>query len=140
VQHVITIIFLLFSYSIEAVPVKDNILFAFEKCKELGIDLDKGQLKESISSSFDMVCHKISNSDLEFNCDYFETGSSRKLTSESFKGGSDLGIAELKSKSGKRLKFLIGKQFASFESSLDHKVCVGIYLFEQDALKKKTTR
>ena len=120
--------------------MRDNILFAFEKCKELGIDLDKGQLKESKSSSFDMVCHKISNLELEFNCDYFETGSRLKLSSESFIGGSDLGIAELKSKSGKRLKFLIGKQFASYESSLDHKVCIGIYLFEQDALKKKTLR
>ena len=139
-QKITILFFLLFSLPLRAVPLRDNILFAFEKCKELGIDLDKGQLKESISSSFDMVCHKISNSELEFNCDYFETGSRLKLRSESFIGGSDLGIAELKSKSGKRLKFLIGKPFASYESSIDHKVCIGIYLFEQDALKKKTLR
>jgi len=140
VQKIAIVFFLLFSLPIHAVPIKDNILFAFEKCKELGIDLDKGQLKESLTSTFDMVCKKTPPSDSDFICDYFETGSQHKLSTEAFSGGSELGIADLKSKAGKRIKFLIGKQFASYESSIDHKVCIGIYLFEQDALKKKTTR
>jgi hypothetical protein len=140
VQKIIISFLILISLPLQAVSVKDNILFAFEKCKELGIDLDKGQLKESIASSFDLVCKKNTKSETEFNCDYFETGSSHKLSSESFFGGSDLGIAEFKSKAGKSLKFLIGKQFASFDSPSERKVCVGIYLFEQDALKKKTLR
>jgi hypothetical protein len=130
----------IFSFSSHAASIRDNILFAFDKCKELVADLEKGQLKESLQSSFDLVCKKNKKNDLDFECDSFETGSETKLTSESFSGGSDLGVAELKSKSGKKLKFLIGKSFASFESPSDYKVCVGIYLFEQDALKKKTPR
>lgn len=133
------LIFIL-SFPSYAAPIRDNILFAFDKCKELAADLEKGQLKESLQSSFDLVCKKKVKNDLDFDCEYFETGSQTKLLSESFSGGSDLGVAELKSKSGKMLKFLIGKSFASFESPSDYKICVGIYLFEQDALKKKTPR
>jgi hypothetical protein len=135
----LSFIFIL-SFSSHAAPIRDNILFAFDKCKELAADLEKGHLKESLQSSFDLVCKKNKNNDIDFDCEYFETGSQTKLTSESFTGGSDLGVAELKSKTGKKLRFLIGKTFASFESPSDYKICVGIYLFEQDALKKKTPR
>jgi chromosome condensin MukBEF MukE localization factor len=120
-----------------AVPLKDNVLFGFERCKSLGVDLEKGQLKESVSSSFDMVCRK--KDETQMNCDYFETGSSKKISEGVFSGGSDLGVAELKDKEGRKLRFLIGKNYASFESGPEQKVCVGIYLFEQDAIKKSKT-
>ncbi len=133
----IKLIFFLFSISVASanVPLRDNILFGFEKCKALSVDLENGQLKEAFSSSFDLHCKKKSN--LEFSCNYFETGSSKVLKTEEFSGGSDLGVAELKNQAGNKIRFLIGKSYASFESVTDHKVCIGIYLFEQDALKKK---
>lgn len=121
-----------------AVPLKDNILFGFEKCKSLSVDLEKGQLKEAVSSSFDVHCKK--KGDMEFTCDFFATGSSKKISQEDFSGGSELGVAELKDKNNRKIRFLIGKNFASYESGPEQKVCIGIYLFEQDALKKKTTR
>lgn len=118
------------------VALKDNLLFAFDKCKSLSIDVEKGQLKESPELAFDLHCKKIG--EREFNCDYFEPSSNKKQKEEAFTGESDLGVAELKNSSGKRIKFLIGKNFASFESGLELKGCVGIYLFEQEALKKKS--
>lgn len=117
-----------------AIPIKDNVLFGFEKCKSLSVDLGKGLLKESVSSSFDVHCRK--KEGLDFACDFFETGSTKKISEEIFSGGSDLGVAELKDKDHRKIKFLIGKNFASFESGSEQKVCIGIYLFEQDALKK----
>lgn len=117
-----------------AVPLKDNVLFGFDKCKALSVDLNKGQLTEAVASSFDMVC-KIKTGP-ELNCDYFETGSSKKIATGVFTGGSELGEAELKDKEGRKIRFLIGKNFASFESGPEQKVCIGIYLFEQDAIKK----
>lgn len=116
------------------VPFKDNLLFGFEKCKSLSVDLKKGLLKEAISPSFDMVCKRKEGNEL--NCEYFETGSSTKISSGVFRGGSELGEAELKDNEGRIIKFLIGKNFASFESGPEQKVCIGIYLFEQDAIKK----
>lgn len=117
-----------------AVPLKDNILLGFDKCKSLSVDLNKGQLTEAVATSFDMICKIKTGSEL--NCDYFETGSSKKISTAVFTGGSELGEAELKDKEGRKIRFLIGKNFASFESGPEQKVCIGIYLFEQDAIKK----
>lgn len=119
------------------VALKDNLLFAFEKCKSLSVDLHKGQLKEAVVSSFDLHCRKSSDKDLELKCEFFETGSQKKSEEVVFSGGSELGEGELKDKKGRTIKFLIGKGFASFEDPSAHKVCVGIFLFEKEALKKK---
>ena len=133
------ILTLLFSFTASAaVPIKDGILFGFEKCKSLAVDLHKGQLKEEVTSSFDLHCKK--QGDLEFKCSYFDPGSSKVSKTEVFSGGSDLGVADLQSVGGSRLRFLIGKSFASFASGPEQKVCAGIYLFEQDALKRKNIR
>lgn len=120
------------------VALKDNILFAFEKCKSLSVDLHKGQLKEAVVSSFDLHCLKVPDKPLDMKCIFFETGSQKKSSEAMFKGGSDLGEALLKDKEGRKIKFLIGKGFASFESPSEQKVCIGIYLFEHDALKRKS--
>ena len=121
------------------VPLSDNLLFAFERCKELTVDLEKGLLKESSSPSFDLYCSKSKNTKSEFACSYFDTGSNKKIKLERFEGGSDLGIAELTSKEGIKIKFLIGKKFASYAAAAEQKVCAGIFIFEQDALKQKAS-
>ena len=131
------------SSSLLAAPVvafKDNILLAFEKCKTLSVELSKGQLIEARADSFDLVCRKNAGNQYEFMCDYFDTGSSKKISEEKFAGGSNLGSAELKSPRGTKIRFLIGKGFASYEAPEDFKVCLGFYLFEQDALKKRAMR
>lgn len=134
-------IFFLLTGPISAKPVslKDNILFAFEKCKSLSVDLEKGQLKESIASSFDLHCRKSDLGTLEFRCTFFDTGSDKKTNEIAFTGGSELGIAELQDGSGRIIKFLIGKKFASYESASEQKVCAGIFIFEQDALKQQAS-
>jgi hypothetical protein len=121
-----------------SVPIKDNLLFGFEKCKSLSVDLEKGQLKENVSSSFDVHCKKNKNNGLAFNCDFFETGSDKKFLTKEFTGGSDLGIAELKTNSGEVIEFLIGKKYSSFKSNKDLRACVGIFLFESEAIKKRS--
>lgn len=126
----------LISASIAGVPIRDNLLFAFDKCKSLSVDVEKGQLKEVPELGFDLHCKK--TGEKEFKCEYFEPSSSKKQKDENFTGESDLGIAELKNTSGTKIKFLIGKNFASFESASELKACIGIYLFEQEALKKKS--
>gem|GEM_PF-1955736 len=132
---------LIFSFGISAKPVslKDNVLFGFEKCKSLSVDLEKGQLKEAISSSFDLHCRKQNPESLEFKCTYFDTGSDKKVNEIAFTGGSNLGAAVLKDNEGRIIKFLIGKKFASYESQSEHKVCAGIFIFEQDALKQRAS-
>lgn len=131
-------VFLLFplSNALGGVPLKDNVLFAFEKCKMLSASVEEGKLKETSESAFDLHCKK--SGEREFKCDYFEPSSNKKLNTETFAGDSDLGVAELKSSDGKKIKFLIGKNFATFSSGPELKACVGIYIFEQEALKKKT--
>lgn len=120
-----------------AVPLKDNVLFAFEKCKSLSVDLEKGQLKETaVAPPFDLHCAKVKDEPNALKCFYFDPGSDKKLSEETFTGGSELGAAELKDKAGTKIRFLIGKNYASYENPVDHKVCVGIYLFEQEAIKK----
>ena len=119
------------------VPLKDNFLVAFERCKALSVDLEKGQLREAVVSSLDLHCMKVPGEPLQMKCDFFENQASKKTTESLFTGGSELGVASFADKQGNRIKFLIGKGFASFESSEENKVCAGIYLFEKDALKKK---
>lgn len=132
----VNLILLFLSFSVfSAVPLKDNILFGFEKCKALSVDLEKGQLKESVTSSFDVHCRK--KDALELDCIFYETGSSKKISQEKFSGGSDLGVGELKDKEGRKIRFLIGKNYASFESGPEQKVCIGIFIFEKEALKAK---
>lgn len=133
----IKVILLLFPVlAFSAVPLRDNVLFGFEKCKSLSVDLEKGQLKEAVSSSFDLHCKK--KEALTMSCDFFETGSSKKIEEHTFTGGSDLGVAELVDGKGRKIRFLIGKNYASYESGPEQKVCIGIYLFEKDALKAKS--
>jgi hypothetical protein len=122
------------------VSIKDNVLLAFEKCKSLSVNLEKGQLIEGRSPSFDLVCKKINGSETDFSCEFFEAGSSKKYSEEKFTGGSNLGVAELRSSSGAKVRFLFGKSFASFESPADFKACLGFYLFEKDALKEQSRR
>lgn len=137
IQAVYFTLLLFITHSTQAgVPLRDNILFAFEKCKTLNLDVEKGQLKETIEPSFDLHCKK--SNEREFKCDYFGASSNKKEKEETFSGDSDLGVAELKSTAGKKIKFLIGKNYATYESGPELKACVGIYLFEQDALKKKS--
>lgn len=127
------------SWAANSIPIKDNLLFAFEKCKSLSVNLEKGQLNEISISSFDLHCRKSPEKSLEFKCDYFDAGSNKKVGQEVFNGGSNLGEAELISKDDKKIKFLIGKGFASYESGSEHKVCAGIFIFEQDALKQQSS-
>lgn len=120
-----------------AMPLQDNLLFAFDRCKILSVDLKSGKWQESYSNSFDIHCRKSSDNKNKMNCDFFATDSSNKISQEIYKGGSELGAAELLGPEGKKITFLLGHKFASFESPSEKKVCVGIYLFEQEALKKK---
>ncbi|MFP5386230.1 MAG: hypothetical protein ACLGHN_09135 [Bacteriovoracia bacterium] len=119
------------------VPLKDNFLVAFEKCKSLSVNLERGQLKEAVVSSFDLHCMKVSGEPFQMKCEFFENQTDKKTEESLFTGGSELGVAAFSDKQGRKIKFLIGKQFASFESPEENKVCAGIYLFEKDALKKK---
>ncbi len=118
-------------------PVQDNILFAFDRCKSLSVDLKTGNWQEKFAPSFDIHCRKSADEKLQFVCDFFATDSSKKIVQEFYKGGSDLGAAELTGPERKTIKFLLGHKYASFESPSEKKTCAGIYLFEQEALKKK---
>lgn len=133
------IIFSFSSFAADVVPLKDNILFAFERCKTLAVNLEKGQLAETVTSSFDLHCKQNVSSPLEFSCDTFDTGSNKKLSQAVFTGGSNLGKAELNDKAGRKIEFLIGKGFASYQSGPEQKVCAGIFIFERDALKQKSS-
>jgi hypothetical protein len=134
-------ILLLLSTSVWAtVPLKDNLLFAFEKCKSISVDLHKGQLKEAVVSSFDAHCIRDDKKPLNFKCNFFDTGDDKITSTEVFKGGSDLGVGELKSDKGSKIKFVIGKGFASFEAGEEQKACAGIFLFEKEALEKASKK
>lgn len=122
----------------KAVALKDNILFAFEKCKSLSVDLHKGQLKEAVVSSFDVHCRQIPDKPLEQRCGFFEPGSQKESSHSTFTGGSELGEGKLEDQKGRIIRFLIGKGYASFEDPSQHKACIGIFIFEKEALKKKS--
>ena len=136
-MRIFCLILIFISSAYAAVPLTDNVLFAFEKCKSLSVDLEKGQLKEAVTTSFDVRCEKDSDKKNDLVCSFHDTGSSKPLSKETFTGGSDLGVAELKDKEGRKIKFLIGKQYASYESGPEQKVCAGIFIFEKEALKRK---
>jgi len=118
-------------------PIQDNILFAFDRCKVISVDLKSGKWQESFDSSFDIHCRKSTDEKKQMICDFFATDSSKKISQENYKGGSELGAAELLGPEGKKITFLLGHKYASFESPSEKKICAGIYLFEQEALKKK---
>lgn len=123
------------------VPLSDNVVFAFEKCKTLSVDLDKGLLVESLSPSFDLHCKKRSDSmnSNEFLCDMFREGSNKKNEQIRFTGGSELGRAQLKSDDGMTINFLVGKKYASFSNQSEHQpqMCAGFFLFEKELMQKK---
>lgn len=132
------LLLLVLSFDVVAVPIKDNVLFAFEKCKTLVVDLEKGQLKEVLLPPFDVHCKKNSNSkSTEFNCIFYNPENNQKIKEEIFSGNSELGLAELRKSNEEKINFLIGRKFASFDSLKDHTVCIGFYLFEEEALKQK---
>lgn len=135
--------FIIFSFMnslfASVVPLPDNVLFGFEKCKSLTVDLENGRLIEAVASPLDLHCQKTKADKLEFKCTSFDFGSNKKSGEDIYTGGSDLGVAELSSKNGKKIKFLIGKSYASYESISEKKVCAGIFIFEQAALKKKAS-
>lgn len=118
-------------------PVQDNILFAFDRCKTFSVDLKTGKWLESFTTPFDIHCRKSSEDKLQLTCDFFATDSSKKLSQDIYTGGTELGAADLSGPNGKKIRFLLGYKFASFESPSEKKICTGIYLFEQEALKKK---
>jgi hypothetical protein len=128
------VFFLSFNIMAKPLPLKENLLFGFERCKALSVDLEKGQLKEELSNTFDVICRN--KGEFQFSCEFYETGSSKKISEEVFTGGSELGIGELKSSVGQKITFLLGKPFASFQSTIEQKVCVGVFFFEREALKK----
>jgi hypothetical protein len=125
----------------KVVPLSDNVVFAFEKCKTLSVDLEKGLLVESLSPSFDLHCKKISDSinSNGFLCDLFREGSNIKNEQIKFTGGSELGWAQLKSDSGMMINFLVGKKYASFsnQSEYQSQMCAGFFLFEKELMQKK---
>lgn len=136
-MRILSLLLLFITPAFAGVPLTDNILLAFEKCKALSVDLEKGQLKEGPAAAFDVRCEKVPDTKEELLCSFYDPGSNKALSKETFTGSSDLGVAEIKDKTGKKMKFLIGKSFASYESGPEQKVCIGIYIFEKDALKRK---
>ncbi len=138
-MFILNLLVLLSLPTFAAVPLKDNILFAFEHCKTLAVNLEKGQLAETVASSFDLHCKQTDGTSLEFTCSMFDAGSNKKLSESIFTGGSNLGKAELNDKAGRKLQFLIGKGFASYQSGPEQRVCAGIFIFERDALKQKSS-
>jgi hypothetical protein len=129
------------------VPVKDNILFAFEKCKSLSVDLNTGLLKENNEKAFDIHCKMKSSDEMEFTCDFFDPGSDQKQSVELLRGGKDKNnVGTLRNAYGTFLRLYFEKSSAQYETSIisddgrsyGKKVCSGIYILEKEALKKKT--
>lgn len=126
-------------------PFSDNILFAFDKCRSFSLDLKKTAIVEVESKPFDIHCVQ-ANTDKElFKCDYFDTASNKKGDLENLSGGKSGKIGILSSKGGTSIRFSMEKGSASFEAPVasadglenTRKLCVGIFLFEKDALKRK---
>jgi hypothetical protein len=139
-MFILNLLLIIFSTAVSAtVPLSDNILFGFEKCKTLSVDLEKGLLKETPVAAFDIHCQQQSSDKLKLDCSFFEFGSNKKKHHHVFSGGSELGEAHLKDNMGNEIRFLIGKKFASYHSVSEQKVCAGIFIFERDALKQKAS-
>lgn len=129
-------------YAAEVEPIQDNVLFAFERCQSLSVDLKKAGITSTNLPGFDMHCK--SGSGLEFKCDYIDIKTNKHGQLEVFNGGKTGSKVVLTSKGGSSLKFLIGQQSAYYETSLSDneqiqgkKICSGIFLLEKDALKLK---
>ena len=125
-------------------PLGDNILFAFERCQTLSVDLKKAGLQVATVPGFDMHCVMNSSNVLEFKCDYIDVVTNKKMQLEVMSGGKKGSNVSLMSKGGTTIKFVIGNQNAYYmtaltdnESIQGSKVCSGIFLFEKEALKKK---
>ena len=128
------------------VPFGDNILFAFEKCKTLTVDLKAGTLTEVQVDGFDSHCKTQSSDQLEYTCESFDPNSQKKIGLEQLKGGKDKnGIGNLKNAGGGHIRVSLEKNTAQYETPImdelgrtyGRKMCVGIYLYEKEALKKK---
>jgi hypothetical protein len=144
---VLNLLFLLVTsvYAAE-IPFGDNILFAFEKCKTLNVDLNAGTLTEVQVDAFDLHC-KTQDSDLmNYTCESFDPSSQKKIGLEQLKGGKDKnGIGNLRNAGGGYIRVSLEKNTAQYETPLmdelgrkyGRKMCVGIYLYEKDGLKKK---
>jgi hypothetical protein len=87
--------------------------------------------------SFDVHCRKKSDDKHSLSCDFFEIGSNKKIKTQEFSGGTQLGEGILVSKEQDEIKFLIGKNHASFKNFKNHQVCIGIFIFEKEALNSK---
>lgn len=125
-------------------PLEDNILFAFERCQTLTVDLKKGGLQSATVPAFDIHCVNVPANNLEFKCDYIDVTTNKKMQLEVLNGGKKDSKVFLSSKGGTKIKFILGNQGAYYETPLSDneviqgsKVCSGIFLMEKDALKKK---
>ena len=128
------------------VPFGDNILFAFEKCKTLTVDLKSGTLTEAQVDAFDLHCKVKGKDQMEYTCESFDTGSDKKTGLELLRGGKDKNnIGTLRNAGGGTIRLNVEKNTAQYETltmdevgiAYGRKMCVGIYLYEKEALKKK---
>lgn len=128
----------------DVLPLEDNMLFAFERCQTLTVDLKKGSLQSAAAPGFDIHCTNVPSNKLEYKCDYIDMKTNRKMQLEVLSGGKQDSNVNLASKGGTRIKFILGQQSAFYETPLadneliqGSKVCAGIFLMEKEALKKK---
>lgn len=131
------------AYSMD--PLGDSILFAFDKCRTITVNLDKLALEESNSPAFDIHCVNDSLNKLNFKCLFYDPGSNIKRSQEALQGGKIEKRGELSNQGGTRLYFSLEKGTAAFDSPLasspkenpSRKICAGVFIFEKDALKRK---
>ena len=125
----------------EIKPLDDNILFAFDKCKSITVDLNKTVLVEEVTAPFDIHCVNNESDKFQFKCDFFDAGSDKKKSLETLTGGRLVKMGDLSNKGGTKIAFSFEKGSASFQTPLEKshgmKVCAGIFLLEKDAKKRK---
>ena len=134
---------LVFSQEVEA--LNDNLLFAFDKCRTFNLNLKKTAIEEAHSRPFDLHCVQANTDKKLFKCDYFDTASNKKGDLENLTGGKVGKLGTLTSKGGTSIRFSLEKGSASYEVIIpsedglenSRKLCVGIFLFEKEALKRK---
>lgn len=125
-------------------PLEDNFLMAFDRCRSLGVNLQKGEMQVADLPSFDMHCISKESSSTEFKCDYIDVKTNKRTQLEILSGGKSGQDVSLSSIGGTKIKFRLGQQNAYFETPLTdnesiqgRKICAGIFLMEKEALKKK---
>lgn len=125
-------------------PLEDNVLMAFDRCRSLSVNLQKGEMQVSESPAFDMHCISKGNSSTEFKCDYIDVKTNKRTQLEVLSGGKSDQDVSLSSIGGTKVKFRLGRQNAYFETPLTdnesiqgRRICAGIFLMEKEALKKK---